>query len=256
MYQLEILRYGSKGDLVKVWQEFLIGENLYNLRIDGDFGPGTKTGTQKFERQHDLIDDGIVDDELWGYAMASGLVLSGSRYDFPDKPDFSSMSSSERNEKFGEIQYVPQPVPGNREGIRIINNWNGRYLTKVVIPQLRGVIGAPADGAIFWNKKGVDQIRGFFNQVEKEGLKDRVLTWSGSWAPRFIRNRPGTLSSHSWASAFDINYTWNRLGRTPAPMGKRGCVHELVPIANQWGFFWGGFFGRPDGMHFELAYVK
>jgi hypothetical protein len=37
-------------------------------------------------------------------------------------------------------------------------------------------------------------------------------------------------------------------------LGARGCLRELVEIANGLGFYWGGHFsGRPDGMHFELA---
>jgi hypothetical protein len=35
-------------------------------------------------------------------------------------------------------------------------------------------------------------------------------------------------------------------------------VRELVPLANKWGFWWGGHWGyngkgRYDGMHFEVA---
>lgn len=37
-------------------------------------------------------------------------------------------------------------------------------------------------------------------------------------------------------------------------MGKQGCVRELVEIATEQGFYWGGHFkSRPDGMHFEVA---
>ncbi|MBP0575977.1 M15 family metallopeptidase [Mycobacterium tuberculosis] len=37
-------------------------------------------------------------------------------------------------------------------------------------------------------------------------------------------------------------------------MGAKGCVRELVPIANRFGFYWGGHFStRADGMHFEVA---
>ncbi|MBP0649891.1 M15 family metallopeptidase, partial [Mycobacterium tuberculosis] len=54
--------------------------------------------------------------------------------------------------------------------------------------------------------------------------------------------------------AFDINAEWNPLGVEPAAMGAKGCVRELVPIANRFGFYWGGHFStRADGMHFEVA---
>jgi hypothetical protein len=32
-------------------------------------------------------------------------------------------------------------------------------------------------------------------------------------------------------------------------------VRELVEIANEWGFYWGGHFTRKDGMHFEIAKI-
>ena len=50
----------------------------------------------------------------------------------------------------------------------------------------------------------------------------------------------------------------NCLGQTfeqPALLGEKGCVRELVPIAHDHGFYWGGHFTRQDGMHFEVARV-
>ncbi len=62
------------------------------------------------------------------------------------------------------------------------------------------------------------------------------------------------LSNHAYGTAFDINAAQNGLGVEPAAIGKRGCVRELVPLANRHGFFWGGHFSkRKDGMHFEVG---
>ena len=64
------------------------------------------------------------------------------------------------------------------------------------------------------------------------------------------------LMSNAVAKAwFDINAKFNALGTEPASMSQPGCVYELVAIAHQHGFYWGGHFGRRDGMHFELARV-
>jgi len=38
-------------------------------------------------------------------------------------------------------------------------------------------------------------------------------------------------------------------------VGQKGCVRELVPIAHENGFYWGGHFSRLDGMHFEIAKI-
>ena len=80
-----------------------------------------------------------------------------------------------------------------------------------------------------------------------------VVTWNGSYSPRFVRGSQATLSAHSWASAFDINAQYNPLGRPGTPLGKTGSVMRLIPAAEKLGFFHGGAFRRPDFMHFELA---
>jgi hypothetical protein len=75
--------------------------------------------------------------------------------------------------------------------------------------------------------------------------------------PIFIRGNTTTLSNHAFGTAFDINADQNSLGARPALVGQRGSTRELVPLANKWGFYWGGHFGsRPDGMHFEIAFLK
>jgi hypothetical protein len=74
---------------------------------------------------------------------------------------------------------------------------------------------------------------------------------------RFVRGRAaqGILSNHAFGSAFDINYDWNKLGAVPALAGQKGSVRELVSIAQENGFYWGGHFERLDGMHFEVAKI-
>jgi hypothetical protein len=99
------------------------------------------------------------------------------------------------------------------------------------------------------------QLVNLFNDWEKAGLMDRVLTYGGSYVPRFVRGRPGVLSNHAFGSAFDINVAWNGLSRVPALVGEKGCVRELVKLANKNGFYWGGHFSRLDGMHFEVAKI-
>ena len=71
-----------------------------------------------------------------------------------------------------------------------------------------------------------------------------------------MRGSTTTLSNHSFGSAFDINVAWNERGHRPALVGEKGSVRELVPITHQWGFWWGGHFSTPDGMHFEVAVLK
>ena len=70
-----------------------------------------------------------------------------------------------------------------------------------------------------------------------------------------MRGSRTTLSNYAWGTAFDINVPWNARGTVPALCGEKGSVRELVAIANEHGFYWGGHFSRRDGMHFEVARV-
>ena len=54
-----ILKLGSKGEQVKMVQEFL------GLKVDGDFGPKTEGAVKEFQKDHGLIVDGIVGHTTW-----------------------------------------------------------------------------------------------------------------------------------------------------------------------------------------------
>lgn len=167
--------------------------------------------------------------------------------------------TEQKHNLFGRIQCVPAPTDGNKEGIRITNNWQKEHLENVDVPQLAALFaknpkgGFPKDGRVLWNKAGKEALLVLFREFERLNLLRHILTWAGAWAPRYIRGSTSVLSSHAWATAFDINAQWNGLGQTPAAAGQKGCILELVPVAEECGFYWGGNFPRKDGMHFELA---
>lgn len=54
-----LLRMGSKGARVRDLQALLTRAG-FPVKVDGDFGPTTKTAVQKFQRKHQLEDDGVV----------------------------------------------------------------------------------------------------------------------------------------------------------------------------------------------------
>ena len=164
---------------------------------------------------------------------------------------------------WGLIEYQHAPAPGNPEGIRITNDWASRNLVRVVVPQLARVPGVdwrgrrvgagPASGAVLCHRLVRDRLLALWQAWEDAGLLDRVLVWGGMWAPRTIRGNLQVLSNHAYATAFDVNAPWNGMGREPAQVGSTGCVRELVPLAEQHGWRWGGDFRRRDGMHFEAV---
>lgn len=255
---MRVLRRGMNGPDVERWQYFLRGQD-FDIIADGDFGPLTEKTTIDYQKEHNLFADGIVGHKTFATAMLLGFSVLED-YDsakegpnWPHSPDFHPLSLAERKKLFGDFKYVAAPSRGNPEGIRIIDDWARHNIVQVKIPQLAHVQYSPPSHKISWHTKGADQIVKLFKDWEDAGLLPKVLTWAGSWNPRFVRGSRVNLSNHSWSTAFDINAPWNGLGKEPARVGKRGCVRELVEIANENGFYWGGHFSRKDGMHFELA---
>jgi len=151
--------------------------------------------------------------------------------------------------------YEDDPSPGaGADDIKILPAWKKRNIGDVDIPQLKTL------GLHFskqFHKKAIPQLLGLWQAWEDAGLLGQVMTFDGAFVPRYKRKLAHTqsnISNHAWGTAFDINTAFNRLGSTPAIMWETGCVFDLVPLAIQWGFYWGGWFGgnRVDGMHFEV----
>jgi hypothetical protein len=258
---MRILKEGLKGPDVKQWQNFLIGQGFDPGLADGRFGPRVHQATLAFQSRFGLTADGIVGNATWGQAMVLGLPVlddppTGDETgpDFPPKPSFAPLTTTtERQALFGRFRFEADPVPGNRENIRILDDWEARNIVRVQIPQLVGVSGASSTGAVPFHRLAADQLLRLWKAWEHAGLLQLVKTWGGSFAPRVVRGSDKNLSNHAFGTAFDINVAFNPLGARPAMVGRPGSVRQLVPIANELGFYWGGHFTRLDGMHFEVA---
>lgn len=257
---MEILRRGSEGEGVRRWQHFLLGRNLLS-GVDGVFGPLTEAATKTFQRSRKLAIDGMVGPLTLAAALQAGFdpgfsdPLGGtSGPDWPPPPAFRPLISNlERAAIFDPFRF--ERIAPGRDDVRILGNWEAKNIVSIVVPQLAGIEGAPRTGRIRLHRQVAGQVRTLFQAWEDAGLRDRVLTWAGSFVPRFVRGSSSTLSNHAWGTAFDINVEWNARGTVPALRGQRGSVRELVPVANDHGFYWGGHFDRRDGMHFEIARV-
>jgi hypothetical protein len=231
--------------------------------VDGDFGPRTHAATVEFQRLQGLAMDGIVGPMTWGTAMRLGLdttepdraddARTGPNWP-PKKRGLKNPSLAVRHELFGQFEYRPAPTATEPGGIRILGTWQRQNMRKVSVPQLAGLPGANSRGDVFFHRAGVEPLLRTFAQWEEAGLLHLLLSWAGSFNPRFIRGSTSVLSNHAFGTAFDINAPWNPLGARPKLVGQTGSVRELVPIAQDNGFAWGGHYdGRPDGMHFELV---
>ena len=246
-----ILKKGSTGTEVIKWQQFLAKQGYKIGALDGIFGSKTEEYTKHWQAKNGLTADGKVGNNTLTKAGFNTAEVAQSSY-YPPKPNFSTPSQSAVRQMFGTFAY--KNLGGGR--IQITDGWQAQNITKILIPQLIGVPYAPADGQIYFHKLVANQLKSAFQEVEDKGLKNRIISWSGSFYPRMVRGSSRTLSNHSWGTAFDINAPENWLGQRPAKLGQKGCLLELVPIFNKWGFFWGGHYNnRLDGMHFEAAKI-
>jgi len=256
--KLTTLRKGDKGKQVTSWQYFLRGTKHYLAVVDGDFGPKTYKATQAFQKSQRLKVNGEVGIMEYARAMLLGFNAGIVETDknklwFPPEPDFNPLVGNKQREAlFGKFDYKNIPTARNPEKIKILGNWTKENIVMVDLPQLSKATGGKYTRMRF-HKLAQEQLKGFWSEIEKKKLLDRVLTYSGAFYPRYVRGSKTNLSNHSWGTAFDINVKWNGLGRKAASVGDYGCVLELVPIANDFGFYWGGHFRRKDGMHFEIA---
>lgn len=255
-----ILKIGVSGTDVARWQTFLRGQG-HAVQVTGEFDAATAEATSKFQRANRLSIDGKVGNESYGKALTLGFELvdftAEPESGYPPSPDFPPLTGiAARQARFGPLEFAPAPSASNPERIVITNGWETNNLVRVSIPQLAGVAGAPASLKILFHRKAAGQLQALFAAWEGAGLTGRILSFDGAYNPRFVRGKAAeqSLSNHAFGTAFDINAEWNGLGREPAPGGAMGSVYELVPLANDHGFYWGGHFSkRRDGMHFEFA---
>jgi len=152
--------------------------------------------------------------------------------------------------------------------IKLLNNFE-KNIGLVLVPQLDGIndvrtdalqkAGAKFNGKLKFFKPAHAQLLAAFAEIEKAGLKKRLVSIAGSFNPRLQKKKNGgfvqTPSNHSFGTAFDINSDFNAQGKKPPAVGQPGSVRELVPIFEKHGFRWGGTFPTPDGMHFEITKI-
>jgi hypothetical protein len=264
---VNILRRDSRGQAVKRWELFLAGQGHLKGEVDDTFDAATEKATRAFQRAHGLLTDGVVGPKTLGAALTNGFDLGFSdprrgtgEAILPEPTTLRPLRSTvERQALFGPLQFRAAGTPSKPEAIRTLGTWQRDNIVTVEIPQLVGKLAfgsRPSKGRMQFHKKAAPQLLALWSAWESAGVLDRVLTYEGSFDARFIRGSTTELSNHALGTAFDINAKWNPLGAIPALAGREGSVRELVEIANQHGFFWGGHFKRrPDGMHFEVAKI-
>jgi hypothetical protein len=120
--------------------------------------------------------------------------------------------------------------------------WLAQWIRTVTVPQL---------GPVQCNKAILPDLIAAMKEITDRNLGSLVHTADfqregGCFNPRIARfSDGGSLSTHSWGIAVDINVDDNALGAQPHQDPR------LVAIMAEHGFTWGGRWLRPDGAHFE-----
>lgn len=243
---MNTLQSGSAGESVKRWQAFLLGLEMFSGVVDGRYGPITCAATRVFQSIHNIDQTGIVDHQTLICAMQQGFEVLSSADASEAPKGLYPLTQKGRATLFGAFDFTSTP---GSDAIVVSPAWLAANIVQVQIDKYPN-----AYRTVCFHRLAADRLKELFSAWKSDGLLDRVVSFDGSYAPRYVRGSKTTLSAHAWGTAFDINAKWNALGAMPATLGSYGCVRELVARANQLGFYWGGHFsGRRDGMHFELV---
>lgn len=110
----------------------------------------------------------------------------------------------------------------------------------------------PILGSVRCHRIMIPQLSSALQEISDAGLASEIRPgdYAGCYVPRFIDRDPRRgLSMHAFGLAVDLNVSTNGLGTA-------GDMHPtVVRIFEKWGFAWGGYWSRPDPMHFELARI-
>ncbi|MBB1150446.1 M15 family metallopeptidase [Myroides sp. NP-2] len=250
---MQVLKPQMYNPEIAQWKSFLKAIGRYEFPIDECYDPTLEVAVKAYQRQKNTVDDGYIGNATWFAAYRDGMPFSEpQRRAFPLKPAFAPLKSQqERFATFGLIKFKATPLAGNPENITMVNDFEARNIVTVQVPQLQALF--PHLQHIRFHRKGVSQLLDFFQAIERQGLLTKVMSFGGSYVPRLVRGSTTVLSNHAFGTAFDLNVAWNPWQEQPALLGALGSVREIVPLAHAHGFYWGGHFTKPDGMHFELV---
>ncbi|MFO7978202.1 MAG: M15 family metallopeptidase [Bacteroidales bacterium] len=257
---MRALQRGYQGRDVKKWQFFLIGQGFTCKVADGVFGQITREATQRFQRRWELMDDGMVGTLTYARAGLQGFELVKNPADdnpeglhWPPEAPFRALAPSSLRKKLGAFSYQLKPEPNPRHEIAITCNWEQENLVEIEVP-LFSPLPPAHTRSLKVHKKVVRQFERLFAQWHQAGISDRLLSFDEGFSARMEAGSRTRVSAHSFGIAFDVNASFNPLGQLPPKTGAQGSVRELVEIAHQNGFCWGGHSTPRAGMHFEVAH--
>jgi hypothetical protein len=180
------LRMGDRGDDVLRWQETLraLGKPV---TADGIFGAKTDAATRLFQANAARTRPMFSIDGIVGPATLTAASEELRWINIPDPAPFPRISDVDRDRFFGRIASRPSPTQTDPDAIQIVGDWARENIISVHVPQLANIPGAPRTGRVLLHKIAAPQVIALFDEWQRAGLLPFVLSWDGSWVPRYIR---------------------------------------------------------------------
>lgn len=197
-----------------------------------------------------------------GYTVVSDDHYEKSKgSQFPPRPaKLESPTDKSRNEGLGTFDFRQFPLANRRDPDEIvilgscdgmIDDWQKNNIVEIDIPQLRFAKGFT--GRLICHRLVAPKVKCLFSRWEELDLLHLLRSFDDMFIPRYKRGKSpsstghdikqsinvDSLSNHAFGSAMDINADDNPFNSEPARCPMHGCVRELVPSANEIGFFWG-----------------
>lgn len=117
------------------------------------------------------------------------------------------------------------------------------------LAHVRDYEGNPWGHRIYCNYVLIDPLKRAFGLLVSRGLADELKTYDGCFNIR--RSITGTIRSmHSWGLAVDFNAAQNPYG------GPVAFSDDFIKCFAECGFEAGALWSTPDGMHFQLPWVR
>jgi hypothetical protein len=146
------------------------------------------------------------------------------------------------------FKWISAPTPNDPDHIRILDGWDLVNITTFLCPDL-GTLGTH----VTMNHECKDDFLALMKAIKEENLMEHLGPWCGAYNSRYKRGvahdqNPAHVSNHASGHAFDVDCTRLPLG---VPVAQTDRIRDIVPIAKEHNFVWGGEFHRIDGMHFQ-----
>ncbi|GMG80946.1 hypothetical protein LNKW23_01580 [Paralimibaculum aggregatum] len=278
------LKRGGRNQPLEVQrlQYFLLRQGFPQTgHVDGRFGAKTESAVRAFQDKYEIRRSGRFDTATLAMAADLGYtVVNDDHYDaiagdWPDRPaGLSRPDAARRNALFGCFRFRQNHADfrADPDQIEILDScdretrdWESVNIIDLAVPEFERL---PPYGArrMRLHRAAAERFRALIDAWAAADLLHLLIAYVGAYNPRYIRGASGrrghgikhstdvgNLSNHAFGTAFDVNNRQNGYGAHPAEVSHVGSVRELVPLANAHGVYWGGHFGKRDGMHFELA---